>query len=203
MCEPATIMATTALVATAAGGIMSAIGKRQEGYAQAQIYDYRGALSQQQASITQAYATQQKNAIETTAAANVSAIQASAAEESKLQARGVAELTGQQKATIGALGISGSVTAADILTSSFDKSTLDRLAIRHNANLRSWQVKEQAKRQTWTLGEETKHKVFSLGAETEQYRLASRQAKKAGNIGMATSILQTAGQTAYRGYKMV
>lgn len=195
MCEPITI---AAIALTAAAGGMAAYGQVQQGKAQQKMYQYQAALNLQNAKLTGEYAEQQKKSIESATEMNITATQGAAAEESKRLAREVATLTGTQKATIGALGIGG-VTAADIVTSTFDKAKLDQMAIRYNANVRSWQFGEQAKRDIWTLGEETKFKVWSLEEEAKQYGVAGKYARKAANIGATGTILSTAASMAVMG----
>ena len=190
-CDPISITVT----ALAISGGVKAYGEYQQGQAQQAMYSYQSALAVQEATATRKYAKMQEKAIGEAAAANITAEQAAAAEESRRLARDVAELSGQQRATIGALGIGG-VTAADIAVSTFDKARLDQLAIRYNANIRSWGIREQAKRDIWTLGEETKMKTWALKAEASQLKLAGKQTKKAARIGTATTLLSTAASMA-------
>lgn len=194
-CDPISITAVTLMAV--AGGV-KAYGVYQEGKAQATMYNYQSALAVQEATATSKYAEMQKKAIGEAARANITAEQAAAAEESRILAGDIAELSGRQRATIGALGIGG-VTAEDILTSTFDKGRLDQLAIRYNANVRSWAIREEAKRSIWTLGEETKMKTWALKSEAGQFRLAGKQARKAGKIGVATTLLSTAASMAIVG----
>lgn len=213
-CDPISIIAVTLV---AAAGATKAYGVYQEGKAQQTMYNYQSALAMQQATMTRKYAEMQqkamaeraemeKRAITEAAIANITAEQAAAAERARRLAGDIAELSGQQRATIGALGIGG-VTAADIAVSTFDKSRLDQLAIRYNANVRSWMIAGGAKREAWELAEETKYGLWTLGEETKmrtwalkaeagQYRLAGKQAKKAAKIGMATTLLSTAASMA-------
>ncbi len=177
-----------------AGGV-KAYGQYQEGKAQQLMYNYQAALAVQEVMMRRRYAEAQQKAISEAAAANVTIEQAAAAEKSRILAGDLAELSGRQRATIGALGIGG-VTAADIAVSTFDKGQLDQLAIRYNANIRSWGIRGEARRDIWTLGEETKMKTWALRSESSQFRLAGRQAKRAARIRVAGTILSTASQMA-------
>jgi small-conductance mechanosensitive channel len=170
---------------------MQAYGQQQAGKAQSKMYQYQASLAQQQAAITKKYAEEQKKSIEAASEANITATQNQAADESKTLFRQITQLTGTQKATIGALGIGG-VTAADIATDTFDKAKMDELAIRYNANVKSWQIGQQAKRDIWTIGEESKYKAWSLESEASQYSAAAKNARKAANINSATTLLSTA-----------
>lgn len=194
-CEPITIAAITL---TAAAGGMAAYGQVQQGKVQQKMYQYQASLALQNAKLTREYAEQQKKSIEGAAESNITATQGSAAEESKRLARDITQLTGTQRATIGALGIGG-VTAADIAVSSFDRAKLDQMAIRYNANVKSWQYGEEAKSNIWTLGEETKFKVWSLEEEAKQYGVAGKYARKAANIAATGTILSTAASMAMIG----
>ena len=201
MCTAAALV-PIAMTTTAIAGGVQAYGQYQAGQSQAAIYNYQGALAQQQAATTRAYAEQREKGIKSAAAANITAIQDAAAHESKIHGIKVAELTGAQKAAIGALGIGGSVTAADIITSSYDKATLDRLAIRHNANLKSWQIREQSKLDIWSLREETKQRAFSLESDADQFSLAAKRSRRAGGISAAGTLIGTAAKTAAIGIKL-
>jgi hypothetical protein len=191
MCEPITI----ALVATAAAGGTIARGQYQQGKAQAGMYNYQAALAVQEATTTRKYAEMQEKAIGDAASANITVEQAKAAEESRRLSEDIGQLTGRQRATIGALGLGG-VTAEDIATSTFDKGRLDQLAIRYNANIKSWAIREGAKRDIWTLGEETKMRTWALESEASQYKTAAKHARKAANIRVATTLLSTAASMA-------
>lgn len=192
MCDPISITAVT-LIAVSGG--VKAYGAYQEGKAQETMYNYQSALAVQEATMTRKYAEMQKQAIGEAAAANISVEQAAAAEKSRRLSEDVAQLTGQQRATIGALAIGG-VTAADIAVSTFDKARLDQLAIRYNANIQSWGIAGQAQRDIWTLGEETKMREWALKSEAGQFRLAGKQARRAGRIRTATTLLSTAASMA-------
>jgi len=199
-CAPVLVVA--AMAATAAAGGISAYGQVQQGKAQQKMYQYQASLNLQNAKLQKEYAEEQKKSIAAAAESNITATQGVAAEESKRLAREVAILTGTQRATIGALGIGG-VTMADIATSTFDKATLDQMAIRYNANVRSWMVGEAAKRDIWTLGEETKFKVWSLEEEAKQYGVAGKYARKAANIQATGTIFSTASSMAMIGAKFL
>lgn len=198
MCEPITI---AAIALTAAAGGMQAYGQVQQGKAQSKMYQYQASLALQNAKLTREYSEQQKKSIEGAAESNITAVQGAAAEDSKQLAREIAQLTGTQRATMGALGIGG-VTAQDIALDTFDKAKLDQMAIRYNANVKGFMISEEAKRNIWTLGEETKSKVWSLEEEAKQYGAAAKNARRAANIKATGTILGTAAQVATMGSKM-
>jgi len=191
MCDPITIGVTTAIVA---GGFQIA-GQLQQGEAAAGAYKYQASLKQQQANVVTQYAEQQKRLIEQTAGINISAVQTGAAQESKRLAREVAVLSGSQRAAIGALGIGG-VTATDITIDTSNKSIMDQLAIRYNANIRSYELSEAAKRDIYTVGEEAKFRAFGLRSEASQYEVAAKNARRAARIKAGTTLLSTAATVA-------
>lgn len=195
MCAPAVLIP---IIATVAAGATKAYGEYSEGKAESSMLNYQGALSQQRAAVSSKYAQQQELGIKRSAASNITVTQSAAAEESKQAARNLAEITGQQKATIGALGIGGGTTAADLLTSSFNRATLDQMAIRYNANLKSWEIGEQAKQDVWALQEQTKQDIWGLGTESEMYRMGATKAKAAGKTKAIGTLLGTAAQVAYK-----
>jgi len=182
----------------AVSGAVTAYGQYAQGKATAKMYQYQQYLSQQQAAITRKYAEEQKKSLEETAVANITGVQGAAAEESKSLFRQVAKIAGQQRATVGTLGIGG-VTAADIAADTFDKSKMDEIAIRFNADMRSWEIKDRAKKGIWALGEETKFKAWSLESEAVGYGVAAKNARKAANINTAGTLLATAGSMAGMG----
>lgn len=194
MCDPVSLTVVAMGVTAAAGG-MQMYGQKQQAKATSKMYDYQASLAQQQSRLNKEYAAEQKKNLEKTSFENISAVQNQAAEQSKQLARDVSRLTGTQRATMGALGIGG-VTAVDISLDTFDKAKMDELAIRYNANVKSYQIGQQAKGDVWTLGEETKFKSFALESEAVQYGAAAKNAKRAGNIAMAGTLLQTAAQVA-------
>lgn len=196
MCAPVLVVAATA-TAAAAGG-MQAYGQQQAGKAQSKMYQYQASLAQQQAAREREYAKEQQKNIESAAEQNITATQGEAAEQSKRLAREVSVLAGTQKAMMGALGIGGT-TAEDIIGSTFDRARMDEMAIRYNANVRSWQIGQEAKRNIWTLGEETKSKSWALEAEAVQYGAAAKNAKRVANIETTATLLKTASQTAGMG----
>jgi hypothetical protein len=206
-------------------GLYTARSQYLEGKSEANMYGYQSALNMQEITATRRYAEEyqkaisgyakgQKEAIKGTAALNINVIQTAAAEEAKLLSRDVAQLRGRQMAAIGAMGIGGGVTAENIMTSTFDKAQLDKMAIRYNANIKSWQISEMAKRDIWTLGGETKYKLWSSKEETRmkisalrgeigQFGLAAKGAKRAGRTRAAATLLSTAASVAKQGKTLV
>lgn len=197
-CDPVTL-AVTAIAVTAIAGGVTAYGQYQQAKAQSKMYDYQAGLAQQEKTQTEEYAKEEQKLIKSVAESNIATIQDIAAEDSKQLARDVAVLTGQQKAAIGALGIGGGTTAQNILIDTFDKARLDQMAIRYNANLKSYQIKSGAEIDIWATGEQAKMGAWSKEAESRQYQYASKNALFAGRINVASTILNTASSIAMMG----
>lgn len=164
-----TLVGTTA--ATLASGGLAAYGAYAQGQSQKNLYNYQAEINKRQAEL-----------INQTTEQNVSATQEAAKFESKNEKRSIAQLEGAQKAALAANGVGGgSVTAADIAGSTFDTAKLDELAIRYNADQRSWGLKNNAAYQTWDLDNQRK-----------QYLISAKNASTAGTMNAFSSLLGTA-----------
>ena len=175
-CDPTGGYATTGVIMalTAAAGVTAAYGKREEGISQANQYRYAASVMDRQAEATRR-----------TADINKSQVQYGASLQAKSLGEKVAEVTGAQKAAIGANIGGGSVTGADIIKDTMTKSKMDELAIRYNAEQKNWGIENEAQNEIW-----------SLNTQKKQYLQAAKNARRAGNIGAMTSLLSTATSTA-------
>lgn len=179
MCDPVSLSVLaigTGLIGTG----LSAYGAYAQGQAQKKMYQYQAGVAERQEELTKR-----------TAETNVTLTQTQAAAEAKQHARQMLALEGAQKATEGAMGIAGSVSAADIGASTFNTGKLDEMAIRYNADIRSWGIREGANIGVWDLENQRK-----------QYLMAGKNAAMAGNIGAASSLLQGASTVAKGAYNM-
>lgn len=178
MCDPTGgVLTAVAIGAVVGGGALSAKGAYDEGVANKNMYDY------------QANATGVQQDLATRAAEqNTTSIQTQASQDSKVLARRAAQVAGAQKSAMAANGVAGSVTANDIALDAFDTAKLDQMAVKYNADLKTWAINEDLKGELWNL-EATKN----------QYKQAGKNAKRAANYKMATSIIGTAGQLATLG----
>lgn len=172
----AAAIGTTALAVggTVAAGAMSAYGKREEGIAASNQYRYAASVMDRQA-----------EAARRTADINRGQVVYGASQQAKSLSEKVAEVSGAQKAAIGANIGGGSVTGADIIRDTATKAKQDELAIRYNADVRNWGIENEAQNEIW-----------SLGIQKDQYLKAAKNARQAGNIGAMTSLLSTASSTA-------
>jgi hypothetical protein len=92
--------------------------------------------------------------------------------------RGSKKLTGAQRAAAGAAGISGSVTAEDIARDTANTASLDEMAIRFNADSAADEVLRNAGLT-----------ALNLRAEADGYRMSGAEAKRAGKINYATTLI--------------
>ena len=171
-------MAVAALMgATAISGAVGAYGAYQQGQAQKNMYNYQA----------QAALMQQKQ-VGLVAQANITGEQNQAALKATMLQRSQAIVAGSQKASTGAQGIGGSVTAANIATDTFTKQQMDQMTLQYNANVKAWNITNQANAQEWGLG---------VQATQDQY--AAKNAARAGTIGAITTLLGTAAQVGTEG----
>jgi len=166
------ISATSAamIAAGAASAAMGAYGQIQQANAQAAQYKYMASMQDQRALLAQRIGKQ-----------NITLTQEAGAMASKQLSMKTARLYGAQTAAVGAnqIGIE-SVTAADITADTFDKAKMDELAIRHEANLKSW-----------AINEETNYGVWNATNQKKQYLMAAKNAKQAGYMNAGTSLLSS------------
>lgn len=164
-----------AIAVTAVAGVTAAYGSYAQGQASKKMNKYNADVAAKQATLTARTAEQ-----------NIQATQTQASLESKQLRQNVAKLEGTQKAVLAASGIGGgSVTTADIQSSTIDTAQLDQMALRYNADYKSWAIRNQ-----------TDIDVWGLENQSNQYLMAGKNAATAGNIGAASSLLQSASQAA-------
>jgi mannitol-specific phosphotransferase system IIBC component len=175
-------MAVVSTLTTLAGGAVSAYGKSQQSRAQSDAYKYSANAMDAQAKLAKR-----------TSDINSKLVQDSAAREATEYGRKIAGVYGAQKVAVASNMGGGSVTEADILRDTFTKAKLDEMAIRHNADIKTWGIRNEAENEVW-----------GLGIQKNQYLKAAKNARKAGAINVASSILSTASSIAdtsmrYRG----
>lgn len=154
------------------GGIMAAQGAHQQANAQKNMMQYQA----------QADAVQQQ-IVKQTKDANITSVNTQAALESAQLSRRQMAVKGAQAASMGAQGLSGSVTGADIAKDTFTKQEMDQSTLMYNANVKAWDLTNKANAQLW-----------GLGSEQEQYTIGAENASTAGKIAVAGSYFNTASQ---------
>ena len=117
-------------------------------------------------------------------------VQDQSAQEIKQGSIKNAELNAAQVAVAANNGTAGTVTAQDIASSTFKKGKEDELAMRYNADTKSWSIMTQGG-----------YDKFALNQQADQYRAAGKNAKKAGTTAMVGTILSTAASVAALGIK--
>lgn len=168
----------TLAVGTAVAGGVSAYGAYQQGQAQKNMMNYQA----------QAAAVQQQ-IVKQTATANITGVQEQASLQATQLARSQAVTKGAQEAAMGAQGIDGSGTAADIAKDTFTKQQMDQMTLQYNANVKSWNITNQANAQLW-----------GLGAQQQQYTYGAQTSEEAGDISAVGSLLNTASQIGTEAY---
>jgi len=164
-----------AIVLTAVGTGISAYGQYQQGQAQKKMYQYQSDVAARQAQMV-------AQAAET----NVRLTQFKASQDTKQLQRKYMVVEGAQRAARAAQGGGGgSVTEGDIATDTFNTQKLDENMIRYNADLKSWDIRNQAAGEIW-----------GLGTQEKQFTYAGKNAARAGAIGMTGTIFSGAGSMA-------
>ena len=164
--------------ATAVSGAVSAAGAYEQGQAQKNMMLY-----QQQAALTQI------QNVQNTAKSNITGVEDQAALTATMLGRRQSEQKGEQTAAMGAQGIGGSGTAADIAKDTFTKQQMDQMTLQYNANVKTWGITNQANAQIW-----------GLSAQAGQYGEGAQNAQEAGDISTAGSLLNTASQVGTESY---
>jgi len=143
MCEPTTIM----LVVTAVAGAVSAYGQYQEGVATQNYYNSVAQTQEQQAKLEAARGEKQSELI-----------QNSAKWQGLNQAQKATALSSAQRAAMAANGVDlSSVTSQDIASDTMSRAKMDEMAIRYNADINTWNTKEDAKYKKWALQTEAEY----------------------------------------------
>ncbi len=170
MCDPVT--ATVVGLSVASGGFQ-AYNQYKQGVAESKYNNYLATQSENEGKAALAAGQKQSELV-----------QDSAKEQGKSFKRGAAEFNSAQRAAMAAMGVEG-VTAEDVASDTFNKQRMDELAIRYNADVKSWETTTQAANQNWQSQEQAK-----------QYRYAAKNAKQAGKTAAFTTLLSTAASTA-------
>ena len=166
MCDPVT---ATVVGLTVASGGFTAYNQYQAGSAENKYNQYLAKQSENEGKATLDAAERQSGLIQDTAK-----------EQGKQFKRGAAEFNSSQRAAMAAMGVEG-VTVEDITNSTYDKQRMDELAIRYNADVKSWETNTNAANKNWQLQEQAK-----------QYRYAGKNAKRAGAVNAFSTLLGTA-----------
>lgn len=173
MCDPLTI---TAVGLTAAAGGIGAYNQYQEGVATKNYYDAQAQQAQNEGQLALQQGQKQSELIQDTAKVQGKQLKTSQS-----------QFNASQRAEMAASGLQGG-SAEDILNTSFNTQQMDEMALRYNANVKSWETTESAK-----------YKNYALGVQADQYRVAGKNAKRAGKMNAFSTLLGTAGSLAMSG----
>lgn len=164
--------------AMAVAGGYTAFNQVQQGKAENANYQYLADQSIQQGQL----------ALDT-ADRNISFAQDAGARDTRTVKQNAEQVAARQKATMAANGIGlDSVTAQDISSDTFDRSTLDVLAVKYNTDIKSWELLNNAKFDNWNAKN-----------AADEYRFAGKSAKRTGKINAFGTILGTAASMAMAG----
>ena len=174
-------MGAAAIPIMAVGAGLSAYSQYQEGKASKNYYDYLAGTSKSNAMLARTAGEVEAKSIGAQEMQQVGQIHE--------QGR---EVVGAQKAALasGGAGV-GSKTGEQLVSDTLTKVDLDEQALRYNADLRMKNARIGAESQA--LNEES---------QAYGYKIAGRNAKKAGTIGAYTSLLSGAGNVAALNYKV-
>jgi hypothetical protein len=162
-------------VAALAGGGYAMSAQNSAAKAKKTYYENQAARRMQEADLARKAADR-----------NIENTQLQASQEAKQLAMKTGAVVGTQKAALAASGVGGgSVTAADIATDTFDKSKLDEIAIRYNADSRSSEYENDARNQRW-----------SAQADAVQLKAAGKNAIREGRVEQTSTLLSTASSVA-------
>ena len=177
MCGPA--LPAVAIGLTAAAGGVSAYQQYQQGSAEKKYYN----------SLADRSITEGQYALET-ADRQSTAVQDTAKTSGERLAKDQQKFNASTRAQLSAQGISGAM-AEDLITGNYNEQLMDKLILRNNADLKSWEINTQGAYANW-----------DAVMKANDYRYAGKQAKKAGKIGAFTTLLGTAASVAAMGTGM-
>lgn len=190
MCEPTTLLTVAAIGLTVAGGASSAYSQYQTGAAQNKYYNQMAENSNTEAGYALAEGQQALKAGELQS----KLIQDTQAQEGKALKTQHAEFNAASRAALAANGVYG-VTAQDIETSNISKERLDEMALRYNADVKSWEVGVDAQYKN----QGKKYSAWQSNIQADQYRYQGKAAAYAGKVGAFTTLLSTAASVAAMG----
>ena len=164
MCNVAGVMALQGV-----SGAYSSYSAYQAGQDQNEYYKYVARQNEREAEIVQRSSDRQ-----------VEYIQDQAARDSAKVSEDARRIGASQRAVLAASGVQG-VTAEDIAIDTLSKADKDRLAVRYNADLRTFETQQ-----------ETGYRVADLKNQAAMNRIAGKNAKAAGIMNASTGLLNTA-----------
>lgn len=159
------------VVISAVTSTVSAYGRYKQGIATRKYYNYLAQQNDEEARHVKKMGDKQSELIQDTAML----------EGKRQKAQATSEAAAQKVAMV-ANGLDlSSVSASDITSDTISKAKLDEIAIRYNADIKSWQVNT-----------ETSYKNWALQTKATQHRFAGEQAYEAGRSGFRRTLITSA-----------
>lgn len=175
MCNPVAIIGGISLAASIGGGIVSAKGAADKAESDQNYYNHLADVAEENIGEVQKTAEYDRNAITQSSSRE--------AQTNKVQTQ---QLMGTQATVVAANKIGGSsVTAMDISRDTINKSTLDEMYIRFNADTQKYMTTKKEKSD-----------IKNLREQARGYRAGGDAARAAGNLAVAGIALSTVGQVA-------
>jgi hypothetical protein len=182
-----------AMAVSAIGTGISAYGSYAGGKSQADYYKAMAEANNTRAFLINRTLGQNIELTKRTEDYNIAATTMDASQQNKQLMTGVAKLKGTQKSTSAAMGVGGgSVTQADILTSTLDAAKMDEIAIRYNSDAKVAGITNEANNRIWGFENDAANEIYGLNVQNYEYGLAGKNAMAAGEINAAGSILSGA-----------
>jgi len=164
-------MAVASVALTGLSGYMQARGERAEGIAQSNYYNYMANQNEMQAEEALKRGDLQSRLI-----------QDQAKREGKNLKQSQAKLAASQINAMAASGLDiSSVSSEDIASSTYDTQREDELALRYNADIKTWENNTDASYKNW-----------AFRTDAEQARYSARNALWASKIKYRNTLLSTA-----------
>ena len=189
MCVP---LLAVAAAATVASGGYSAYTQYQSGAAQNKYYNYMAANANTEAGYALSEGQQALKVGETQSRL----VQDQASREGKQLKTDQARFNASQRATLAANGVYG-VTAEDITTDTLSRERLDEMALRYNADVKSWEIGTDAKYKN----QSKQYQAWQSNVGADQLRYQGKAASYAGKTGAFSTLLSTATSVASMGVK--
>ena len=151
-------------------GYLRAKAQKAEGKAQEAYYNYLAEQSRLEGDAALKIGQKQSELVQDVAK-----------EEGKQLKKTQAQFNASQIAAMAASGVDvSSVSAQDVVSSAYSEQKLDELALRYNADMRSWGVKTEASYKNW-----------AANVQAGQYEYAGKHARVVSKIKQRSTLLDT------------
>lgn len=177
-----------------AGGIQAAQAQAQQGRNNKDYYYELADINEEQADEQRGVAERQVAYNTKVANSNITSLNANASRDTMTIERASRQVSGAQTAAGAASGVeAGSATAEDIARDTFDKASLDKMAIRYNTDNKIGNIALTSNINSWETMNQADLNARNLRRQAKAYRRAGDLGVSAGNINANTTLLTTAG----------